>query len=79
MAADNRRVGADGRAALHHGFKVLVSLVHIAAWICNVREYYRRTAKDVVLYFDAIINGNVILNFEFSDFARNYRRITENP
>src|SRR5256885_7714216 len=69
-AAHDRRVGADGRAALHEGGAVLVLARHVAARVHHVREYAGRPAHHAVLEGDAPIDRHVVLDLHVVPDAR---------
>src|SRR5690606_9286994 len=61
-AADDRRIGADGRAPPHQRAAVLVLSRDGAAGIQDVREYHARTTEDVILELHALVYRHVVLD-----------------
>ena len=61
-AADDRRVGADRRAAPHQRATILVLARHVAARIHHVGEHHRRSAEHIVLELHALVDRHVVLD-----------------
>ncbi len=62
--ANNRGVGADGRAPAHQRGLELALALDLAARIDDVGEDHGRPAEDVIFQNDAIVHRDVVLNFD---------------
>src|SRR6185312_7590117 len=69
-AADDRRVGSDGRTALHESCAVFVLPRHVAARIDDVGEHHRRPAEHVIFERHTFVDGNVVLDLHVGPDAR---------
>src|SRR5450755_4248970 len=63
-AADDGRVGSERRPAPHQRGDERTFPRQLGSRIFDVREYARGAAEDVVFQLDAVVQRNVILNFD---------------
>ena len=62
MATDHRAVRAQGRALAYARTRINTMHRKVRPWRAHVREYARRTTKNIVFQFYALVDGYIVLD-----------------
>ena len=62
MATDHRAIRAQGRALAYARTRINAMHRKVRPWRAHVREYARRTTKNIVFQFYAFVDGYIVLD-----------------